>query len=140
MNNAVMQLISHWDDSTPTPYSTAKPSHPILKPQYLQTDSHHLHIYTETIYLKSNYVQWIETVETCLLSQIKFQDTDLLTHASTLLATNWWECTEPPSFGCNSLDAICERFNIPLETAGTDCSASTVHEEWNVMLQYRKIS
>ena len=42
------------------------------------------------MYLKSNYmyVQWIETVETCLMSRIKFQDTDLLTHASTLLATN----------------------------------------------------
>lgn len=90
------------------------------------------------IYLKSNYVQWIETVETCLLSRIKFQDTDLITHAITLLATNGWERTESPSLGYNALDAICERFNIPLESAGIDCSASTVNEEWNDMLQYSK--
>ena len=89
------------------------------------------------MYLKSNYmyVQWIETVETCLMRRIKFQDT---THASTLLATNGWERTESPSFGYNALDAICERFNIPLETARIDCSASTIHEEWNDMLQYSK--
>ena len=87
-------------------------------------------------YLKSHYVQWIDAVETCLRDRLKSQDTELLTHAVTLLATNGWEQTESASFGHAALDAVCERFSTPLESASVDCFV--VKDEWDSMVEYGK--
>ena len=64
--------------------------------------------------------------------EFKLQDTDLLTHAVTILATKGWERSESASFGHVALDAICQRFQIPLEAASVECSA--IHEEWDDMV------
>ena len=69
------------------------------------------------VFMKSNHEQWVEAVAACLLNRVKAQDAELrlLTHAVTLLATNGWEHTETPSFGHDSLEAICDWFCVPLE-------------------------
>lgn len=87
-------------------------------------------------YLTSNYVNWIDSVKTCLKDRIRFQDIDLLTHAVTLLATKGWERSDSTSFGYEALDAICDRFQAPLENASVNCSL--VQEEWDDMVDYAK--
>ena len=49
-------------------------------------------------FVKSNHVEWVRAVESCLKDRLK-TDVELLTHAVTLLATNGWERSEKPSFG-----------------------------------------
>lgn len=85
-------------------------------------------------YLESHKDEYVETLETCVRKRIEVQDTDLLTHAVTVLATNGWERSEPPSFGHAALNVICQQFQVPLETASVDCSA--IQEEWDDMLEY----
>lgn len=87
-------------------------------------------------YLTSNYVNWIDSVRTCLKDRISFQDIDLLTHAVTLLATKGWERSDSTSFGYEALDAICDMFQAPLENASVNCSL--VQEEWDDMVDYAK--
>ena len=87
-------------------------------------------------YLKSHYKEWIEAVEKCLRERMRSQDTELLTHAMTLLATNGWERSESASFGYAALDTVCERFQVPLENASVDLSL--VQEEWDDMVGYGK--
>ena len=88
------------------------------------------------VFMKSNHVQWVEAVAACLLNRVKKQDAELrlLTHAVTLLATNGWEHTETPSFGHDSLEAICDWFCVPLERSKIDCML--VQEEWDDMVEY----
>ena len=79
---------------------------------------------------------------------MRSQDTELLTHAMTLLATNGWERSESASFGYAALDTVCERFQVPLENASVDLSLvqeewasvdlSLVQEEWDDMVGYEK--
>ena len=71
-------------------------------------------------------------LETCLQNRIQSQDTELLTNTITILATNGWERSESTSFGYAALNAICERFQIPLEIASVDCSA--IQDEWDDMV------
>ena len=78
--------------------------------------------------------EYVEALETCLRNRIQVHDTDLLTHAVTILATNGWERSESASFGHAALEAICQRFQIPLEAASLDVSA--VQEEWDDMVDY----
>jgi len=42
-------------------------------------------------YLKLHKDECIEALETCLQDRIKTENTELLTHTVTLLATNGWE-------------------------------------------------
>ena len=54
----------------------------------------------------------------------------------TLLATNGWERSESPRFGYAALDTICQRFQVPFESASVDYSA--VHDEWDNLVDYGK--
>ena len=85
-------------------------------------------------YLELHKDEYVEALETCVRNRIQTQDTDLLTHAVTILATKGWERSESASFGHVALDAICQRFQIPLEAASVDCSA--IQEEWDDMVDY----
>ena len=60
--------------------------------------------------------------QSCLQMHIKTGETELLSHAMTLVATQVWEHTESPSFAHPALEAVCERFSLPLEHAGVDIS------------------
>ena len=51
-------------------------------------------------FMKSNYLNWVEAVDTCLVNCLKIQEVVvILTHAVTVLAIHRWECSSPPSFG-----------------------------------------
>ena len=90
------------------------------------------------VFMNTQYEEWVEAVEGCLLNCLKIQapELKLLTHAVTLLSTHGWEHTENPSFGYAALDAICQWFGVPLERAGID--SSLVQEEWDDMVEYAK--
>uniref|UniRef100_A0A1X7TLB5 HAT C-terminal dimerisation domain-containing protein n=1 Tax=Amphimedon queenslandica TaxID=400682 RepID=A0A1X7TLB5_AMPQE len=81
-------------------------------------------------------VTYQEALLSCFCNRIKAQDTDLLTHAVTILATKGWERCESSRFGHEALNSICQRFQIPLEAATVDCSV--VLEEWDDMVDYAK--
>ena len=89
-------------------------------------------------FIKSHHVEWVESVEACLLQRLKTQapELELLTHAITILATHGWEQSENPSFAHGALESVCQRFRSPLEKANTD--VSLVKEEWDDMLHYSK--
>ena len=89
-------------------------------------------------FIKSHHVEWVESIEACLLQRLKTQapKLELLTHAITILATHGWEQSENPSFAHGALESVCQRFHSPLEKAGTD--VSLVKEEWDDMLEYSK--
>ena len=70
-------------------------------------------------FVKSNHVEWVRAVESCLKDRLK-TDMELLTHAATLLATNGWECSENPSFGYSALTEVTRWFQVPLERANVD--------------------
>ena len=89
-------------------------------------------------YLKMHMQEWIENLDTCLKKRIKSNEVDLLTHAVTLLATNGWGRSASTSFGYEALEAVCERFRVPLESANMDCSL--VQEEWDDMVDMGKDS
>ena len=89
-------------------------------------------------FIKSHHVEWVESVEACLLQRLKTQapELKLLTHALTILATHGWEQSENPSVPHGALESVCQRFRSPLEKAGTDISS--VKEEWDDLLDYSK--
>ena len=60
----------------------------------------------------------------------------MLTHAIFLLSAHGWERSESPSFGYAALDAVTQRFSVPLETSTVDISL--VQEEWDDMVEYAK--
>ena len=64
------------------------------------------------------------------------QNTDMLTHALTILAHKGWEKTADASFGYEALDSLISRFKIPLEKANIDCSQ--LQEEWDDLVAYAK--
>ena len=53
---------------------------------------------------------------------MKVQNTDLLTHAITILATHGWENSENNAFGYEALDCISTGFLVPLENASINCA------------------
>ena len=66
-------------------------------------------------YIKSHRVQWVESIEACLLQRLKTHapELELLTYAITILATHGWEQSHDPSFAHAALDSVCQRFRIP---------------------------
>ena len=64
-------------------------------------------------FVKSNHVEWVTAVESCLKDRMK-TDVELLTHAATLLATNRWKHSENPSFGYSALTEVTRWLQVPL--------------------------
>ena len=87
-------------------------------------------------YYRSNYSNFVECVLECLRERIKFQHTELLTHALTLLAPIGWEKSHDGSFAYSALDFLVSMFRIPLEKACT--SISHIQGEWDDMVDYAK--
>ena len=69
---------------------------------------------------KVHMYEWIEALETCLKKRTKQNEVQLLTRAVTLLATNGWSGVHRHLFGYETLEAVCERFRVPLESAGVE--------------------
>lgn len=89
-------------------------------------------------FMKSNYLNWVKAVDTCLVNRLKIQEEELiiLTHAVTILATHGWERSSSPSFGHAPLEAICSWFTFPLEKACIDITL--VQQEWDDIVEYAK--
>ena len=89
-------------------------------------------------YLKANHIQWVESIEACMLQCLKSQapELELLTHAITILSTHGWERSDDPSFAYAALNHICQWFSVLLDSAGID--RSLVREEWDDILDYSK--
>ena len=88
------------------------------------------------VFLQSHCSEWVVALEECLRKRLQYQDTDLLTHAVTILATYGWQRSESPCFAYEALDAICRRFEAPLRNASVDLSQ--IRDEWDDMLSYAK--
>ena len=58
-------------------------------------------------YVKANFTLWVDAVQSCIQKRIKTGETELLSHAVTLLATHGWERSESSSFGHPALEAVC---------------------------------
>ena len=86
-------------------------------------------------FFKSKY---IDCVLACLHARLKDSsaDTATLTHALKVLATHGWQKTEDASFGIEAVQALGERFAIPLQEAKVNCAL--LQQEWEVMVYYAK--
>ena len=85
-------------------------------------------------YLKSHQAQYFEGVNDCIESRVKTGETEILSHATTILATHGWNRSTNADFGHTALNAICCRFATPLERSGVD--TSLVKGEWDDMVEY----
>ena len=75
---------------------------------------------------------------TCLHARLKDSsaDTATLTNALKVLATHGWQKTEDASFGIEAVQALGERFAIPLQEARVNCAL--LQQEWEDMVYYAK--
>ena len=65
---------------------------------------------------------------------MKTGETEILSHATTILATHVWNRSTNADFGHTALNAICCHFATPLERSGVD--TSLVKDEWDDMVEY----
>ena len=72
-------------------------------------------------------------VTSCLLSQIKAQDIDLLSHSVTILATHGWKRQESTDFGHPALEAIASKFEIALAKVSSFERDKLMEERDNVV-------
>ena len=89
------------------------------------------------IFFKSKYKCYIDSVLACLNARLKDSsaDTTTLTHALKVLATHGWQKTEDASFASEVVQALSERFAVPLQEANANCFATTGVEKYGVLCQ-----
>ena len=63
-------------------------------------------------------------------------DATTLTHALKVLATHGWQKTDDASFGLDAVQALAERFTVPLQEAKVNCAL--LQQEWEDMVYYAK--
>ena len=90
------------------------------------------------VYFETKYQAYVESVLDCLRDRIKDESCDvaLLSHILILLATHGWQKSDDTSFGIDSVQALAEKFMLPLEKAG--CNCALLEEEWLDMVCYAK--
>ena len=87
-------------------------------------------------FLKANHHRFSDLVQDCLRERLATQETNLLTHTLTILATEGWEKAIEASFAHSAIQDVSSRFQVPLEHATVDLSL--LKEEWDDMLDYAK--
>lgn len=85
-------------------------------------------------YLKSHQAEYFEAINACIENRVKTGETEILSQATTILATHGWNRSPTPDFAHTALNAICCRFSTPLENAGVN--TSLVEGEWDDMVEY----
>ena len=88
-------------------------------------------------YFDRDFASWIDAFTSCLWSQIKAQDIDLLSHSVTILAIYGWERQESTDFGHPALEAIALKFEIALAKV-SGFERDKVMEEWDNMAEYAR--
>ena len=68
-------------------------------------------------FFEANHSQYCALVQDCLKDRLATQETALLSHALTLLATQGWEKDTSESFAHPAIQALSMRFQIPLQQA-----------------------
>ena len=85
---------------------------------YLQAD---LVAYPDAVaYFRAHHQEYSQSIEACLKQRMGSQETDMLTHALTILATQGWGRSETPFFLYPALEYLPERFAAPLQHANID--------------------
>lgn len=89
-------------------------------------------------FFTSNYRGYIDSLLACLHERLKDSSADAttLTHALKVLATHGWQKTDDASFGLDAVQALAERFTIPLLEAKVNCAL--LQQEWEDMVYYAK--
>ena len=89
-------------------------------------------------FFTSHYKGYIDSLLACLHERLKDSSADatMLTHALKILATHGWQKTDDASFGLDAVQALAERFTIPLQEAIVNCAS--IQEEWEDMVYYAK--
>ena len=87
-------------------------------------------------YFRAHHQEYSQSIEACLKQRMSSQETDMLTHALTVLATQGWERSETPSFGYPALEYLSERFAAPLQHANID--TALLQGEWDNLVGYGK--
>ncbi len=116
----VLSRITHENDTTLTTYQGAD-----------------LKNFTEAVsFFKANHSQYCALVQACLKDHLATQETELLSHALTLLATQEWEKDTSDSFAHPAIQALSVRFQIPLQQA--QINISLLEEEWDDMVDHAR--
>ena len=89
-------------------------------------------------YFRAHHQEYSQSIEACLKQRMGSQETDMLTHALTILATQGWGRSETPSFGYPALEYlhVSERFAAPLQHANID--TALLQGEWDDLVGYGK--
>ena len=87
-------------------------------------------------YFRAHHQEYSQSIEACLKQRMSSQETDMLTHALTVLATQGWGRSETPSFGYPALEYLSERFAAPLQHANID--TALLQGEWDDLVGYGK--
>ena len=86
--------------------------------------------------LSSKFSDYIDSVLTCLLKQVKVDDVGLLTDILTILATQGWEKYEDETFAYEAIDHLMTLFTTPLEKV--QVVFTSVQQEWDGNVSYAK--
>ena len=88
-------------------------------------------------FLKANHSRYSELVQASLRDRLATQETDLLSQALTILATQGWEkATSTSSVHYSAIEQLLLRFKVPLEQA--NINASLLQEEWDDMTDHAR--
>ena len=88
-------------------------------------------------FFKANHPQYSDLVQASLRDHLATQETDLLSQALNILATQGWEkatCTSSPH--SSAIEQLSIRFKVPLEQA--NINTSLLQEEWDKMTDYAR--
>lgn len=87
-------------------------------------------------FFEANHSQYCALVQDCLKDRLATQETALLSHALTLLATQGREKDTSESFAHPAIQALSMRFQIPLQQA--QINISLLEEEWDDMVDHAR--
>ena len=87
-------------------------------------------------FFKANHSQYCDLVQASLRDRLATQETDLLSQALTILATQGWEKATGTSSAHYSTEQLSLRFRVPLEQA--NINISLLQEEWDNMTDHAR--
>jgi hypothetical protein len=93
--------------------------------------------FDEAVAFFNNHSTYSDLVQASLRDRLATQETDLLSQALTILATQGWEkVTSTSSTHASAIEQLSVRFRVPLEQA--QINISLLHEEWEEMVDHAR--
>ena len=87
-------------------------------------------------FFASHTEQFARAIIHCMRQRLTLQSPHLLSNAFMILAPKGWEKAQEPSFAFDAIDNLSDKFRVPLEKSGIDCTH--LHEEWEDIVEYSK--